>query len=273
MDQLFTRLAPLLLIIGIGLAAIFAFRAPQLRFVQDIGVQALEPIQWASSGPARGISEFFQTLSSMSKLREENARLREQVENLTRETVRVPELERENQELSAQLNLKHSEPTYQWISAKVIYYDPSNLVQSITIDRGSKDGVREGMTVITPAALVGRVVRTSPATSRVMLITDASSSVTAMIQSSRTKGVVNGQRRELLLMKYIPQSETLRTGDRVITSGVGGIFPEGILIGQVTNISQKDTDMFQEAQIEPAVNFDTLETVLVIINHLPVNLE
>lgn len=268
-----TRLAPLFLIIGIGLAAIFSFRAPQLRFIQDVGVQVFAPLQWGISGPAGSFSQFLNSIRSIHELREENARLREQVEILTRETVRVPELERENQELLAQIDLKRSRPEYQWLSAKVVYYDPSNLVQSITINRGSKDGVREGMTVITPAALVGRVVRTSPTTARVLLITDASSSVTAMIQNSRAKGVVNGQRREILLMKYIPQSEVVRTGDKVITSGIGGVFPEGILIGHIINVSQRDIDIFQEAQIEPAVDFGTLETVLVITNHLPMNLD
>ncbi|MCL5265835.1 MAG: rod shape-determining protein MreC [Chloroflexi bacterium] len=270
---MFTRLAPLLLIISIGLAGILSFRTPQLRFVQDIAVQVFAPVQWALSGPSAGVAEFFQNFQGISDLRAENARLREEVDRLTQETVRLPELERENQELLAQLNLKRSQPTYQWITAKVIYYDPSNLVQSLTINRGSKDGLREGMTVITPAALVGRITRVSPATARVLLITDASSSVTAMIQSSRTKGVVNGQRREFLKMKYIPQSETVRTGDKVITSGVGGVFPEGILIGSVTNVSKKDTDIFQEADIEPGANLASLDTVLVIINHMPVTLD
>lgn len=270
---MFSRLAPLFLIVIVSAAIIFSFRTPQLRFVQEIGVQALAPFQFALAGPTRGASEFLNALQTVGDLREENARLREQVESLTGEVVRMPQLERENQELQAQLGLKRSQPNYQWIAAQVIYSDPSNLVQSVTINRGSKDGVREGMTVITPAALVGRIVRVSPATARVLLITDASSSVTAMVQNARTKGVVNGQRRELLLMKYIPQSEVVRTGDQVTTSGVGGVFPEGILLGHIVNISQKDTDIFQEAQVEPAVEFTTLDTVLVLINHLPVNLE
>jgi rod shape-determining protein MreC len=272
-DILIARLGPLLLIAAVGLGMIFFFRIPQLRIIQDVGAQALAPVQWAVSGPSKGVTDFFTSIQTIGELREENARLREELERLTHEVVRVPELERENQELLAELNFRRAQPAFQWISAKVVHYDPSNLVQSVTINRGSKDGVREGMTVITPAALVGRVVRTSPATARVLLITDASSSVTSILQGSRAKGVVNGQRKELLQMKYIPQSEAVRTGDRVITSGVGGVFPEGILIGSITNVSQKDTDIFQEAQLDPAVDFATLDTVLVIVNHLPLNLE
>ncbi len=263
----------MVLILGIGTGSVLSFRMPQLRFVQDIGVRALAPVQSILFGPSLGLSEFVRTLQSISDLRQENIRLREQVGRLTSETVRLPQLERENQELLGQLNLKRAKPDYQWVTAKVIYSDPSNLVQSVTIDRGTADGVREGMTAITPRGLVGRVVRVSPATARVLLTTDPSSSVTAMIQSTRAKGVVNGQRRDYLSMKYIHQSETIRTGDLAVTSGVGGIFPEGILIGRVAFVSQRDTDVFQEAQLEPEIDFTALENVLVLTNHLPLNLE
>lgn len=236
-------------------------------------MQLLAPIQYVLAEPTRGFAEFVQTAGNVNELREENTRLREQIDRLTRETVRLPELERENQDLLAQLNLKRARPESQWVTAKVIYYDPSNLSQSITVNSGSTDGVRLGMTVVTPRGIVGRVIRVSPSTSRVLLITDPSSSVTAMIQKTRAKGVVNGQRRSFLSMKYIQQSEVIRTGDVVVTSGVGGLFPEGIMIGHVVDVSQRDVDVFKEARLEPEVDFASLDTVLVLTSHLPLNLE
>lgn len=267
------RLAWLVAVLAVGIGTVLAFRLPPLAFVQDFGNQVAAPLQWALAGPSRGISDVLATVQAIGELRAENVRLRDEVDRLVGETARLDELERENQELREQLGLKRERPSLQWLSAQVIYSDPSNLVQSVTVNVGSREGVRQGMTVMTPRGLVGRVVYVSQSTSRVLLITDASSSVTAAIQGSRARGVISGQRRELLSMKYIPQSETVRTGERVVTSGVGGVFPEGILIGRITDVTRKDVDMFQQAQVEPEVDFSRLDRVLVVTNHLPLSLD
>jgi len=130
------------------------------------------------------------------------------------------------------------------------------------------------MTVLsTNGSLVGRIVYVGATTSRVLLITDVSSSVSAVVQSSRAYGVVNGQRSGTLLMKYIRQGEQLKTGDIVVTSGVGGVFPEGFMVGRVTDVRQIDIEMFQEARVDSQVDFDRLETVLVITNYRPAKLD
>jgi rod shape-determining protein MreC len=145
------------------------------------------------------------------------------------------------------------------------------------IDRGGRDGLVDGMTVMTPRGLVGKVVRLGPNAARVLLVTDPSSSVNAMVQRSRAKGVVYGQRGAAgstqLVLRFVPQGEEMRVGDRVITSGLGGIFPEGIAIGQVAQVRQQGTDMFQEATVEPLVDFGRMEMVFVITNHVPVKLD
>jgi rod shape-determining protein MreC len=133
------------------------------------------------------------------------------------------------------------------------------------------------MTVMTPRGLVGKIVQLGHNAVKVLLLIDSGSSVNAMIQRSRAGGVVYGQRGPTgttpLVMRFIPQGEEIKPGDRVITSGLGGIFPPGIAIGQVAQVRQKDTDMFQEATIEPFVDFARLETVLVVTNHQPVRLD
>jgi len=260
-------------ILAIGIGSILAFRLPPMQFAQDIGTQAFAPLQWSLAGPVQTVSDVLSTIQNVGELRAENARLREEVDQLVGESARAQELERENQELREQLGFKRENPSLEWLSAQVIYSDPSNLVQSVTINVGNRDGVKQGMTVVTPRGLAGRIVQVSQNTSRVLLITDASSSVAAVIQDSRARGVISGQRRELLTMKYIPQSETIRTGERVVTSGAGGVFPEGILIGRIADVTRKDVDMFQEAQVEPEVDFARLDRVLVVTNHLPLNLD
>ena len=159
----------------------------------------------------------------------------------------------------------------------MIGYDASNLVRSAVLDRGSRDGLVDGMTVMTPRGLVGKVVRLGPTAARVLLVTDPGSSVNAMVQRSRAKGVIYGQRGTAggsqLVLRYVPQGEEIKPGDRVITSGLGGIFPEGIAIGQVSQVRQQGTDMFQEATVEPFVDFARVESVFVITNHVPVKLD
>lgn len=267
------RVATLVVIVLITATGLLAARVPNLRFVQDAASWVLSPIQWVVSGPASGTGGFFYALGAASEVRQENIRLREEVGRLQQDTARLAELEREVEELRQYLNLKEAYPDFQFIEAGVIGSDPSNLVRAITINRGADQGVKEGMTVVTAAGLVGRVVKVSPMAARVLLLTDISNSVTAVAQDSRAHGVVNGERTQLLTMKYLSQSYDLRVGEKVITSGLGGIYPPGILIGEIVSVTKRDTDIFQEARVQPSVSFDTLERVLVIVNHVPVRLD
>lgn len=267
------RVASLLIIVFITATGVLSARVPQLRFIQDAGAWVLTPAQWVISGPTRAVGDLIESMQVPGQLRSENERLVEEVARLQQEVARVAELERENQELRKYMELDAAFPSFQFIEAGVVASDPSNLVKALTINRGSDHGVKEGMTVLTPAGLVGQVLRVSPVASRVLLVTDISSSVTAIGQESRAHGVVNGERTSDLTMKYISQSSNVQPGERVVTSGLGGIYPPGILIGEVVSVDKKDTEIFQEARIRPAMEFSSLERVLVVINHVPVKLD
>ncbi|MCL5074236.1 MAG: rod shape-determining protein MreC [Chloroflexi bacterium] len=260
-------------VLAIGLIAIRLI-AP-LHLVEDLAARGIAPLQWATTTAIEPVANLLQAIQTIGELRRENERLRQTVDRLTQENVRLSELERENAQLREQLNLKRAQPGYQWIPAEVIGQDASNLVRSVIINRGANDGIQIGMTVMTTRGLVGRVVRLSPVTAKVLLISDVSSSVSAIIQSSRANGVVDGQGTPLLTMKYIDQRLPIKTGDKVITSGVGGVFPAGILVGYVTDVTKKDTAMFQQASVEPAVDLKGLQgqTVLVITNFVPLKLD
>jgi len=267
------RLFSLFLLALAAGAILLVARAPQAQFVETLLFEALSPVETLVAGPSSSVDSIGQTLTSIATLRAENQRLRAQVDQLSQEAVLVPELQRQNAELRAELGFHQQSPQYQWVNAHLLGYDSSNLVQSIIIDRGTTSGVANGMTVITPRGLVGQVIEVTPATAKVLLITDVSSSAEALIQSNRAKGVVNGSRTGTLTMLYIPQQFKVKTGDRVITSGLGGIFPPGFWIGTVTDVRQNDVDLFQSARLEPAVDFGRLEDVMVITNHLPVKLQ
>jgi rod shape-determining protein MreC len=128
------------------------------------------------------------------------------------------------------------------------------------------------MPVLTDAGLVGRISQVNRNAAQVMLLTDPSSSVSALIQRSRATGMVQGRLGAELVMRYIPQTETVVVGDVVLTSGLGGTFPKRLVIGQITQVRHDDVEMFQEATIAPAVDLYDLESVMVLLNFDPIEI-
>ncbi len=176
------------------------------------------------------------------------------------------ELEVENRDLRNLLAMKERTGPGTLLPVTVIAHDDTPYVQAITIDRGTSEGVREGSVVVTHRGLVGRVERANLTSSKVRLITDINMSVAVRLQTeSRTTGVLRGQSRgNLLVIAYIPQTDVVSVGDVVITSGLGEVFPEGLVVGKVARVERKDTDPFQAAVVEPAVEMDKLERLYVL---------
>jgi len=257
---------------------VFGGRLPAVAAVQGVALDAFAPIEdlvTSSYQDVAGTSSA--SVPAVDDLVRENERLRAENDRLAQDAVRAPELQRENDELRELLNLRQNGARWQWLPGRVISADASNLVRSIDVEVPTTDGLVENMTVMTARGLVGKIVTIGRNAVRVLLVTDTTSSVNAMDQRSRARGVVYGQRgapgSSQLVMRLIPQGEEIKVGDRVVTSGLGGIFPEGIAVGQVAEVRQSATDMFQEATIDPFVDFGRLETVLVITNHQPVKLD
>jgi rod shape-determining protein MreC len=133
--------------------------------------------------------------------------------------------------------------------------------------------VQVGTVAVAPQGLLGRVVAAGVNFCRILLVNDSSSSVNVLLQSSRATGVTSGQFGGVLLMKYIPQGEVIRLGDMVLTSGMGGNFPKGLVVGQVSQVRQKDIELFQEAVVESLIDFRGLEVVYLIRNFTPQRME
>ncbi len=218
------------------------------------------------------IGEVFATARDLSTLRTTNQQLQTQVDTLTIDNLRLKEVAAENQQLRELMRFAQLNPTYDFrggqVIARVIGQQPTNYLASLTIDLGSEHGIQKGMPVVTEAGLVGRIEGVGPRSSTVLLITDRSSGVQALVQreTSRARGVVSGQAGELPVMEYIAQDDDVAEGDLIITSGLGGNFPKGLIIGQVVAVQRRDFDMFQQATVRPTVNFNRIEFVLVIMN-------
>jgi len=218
------------------------------------------------------------TVNHFRTLSRENKELQELVNKLQVENVRMKEVEAENRNLRKLLNFTRENPTYSFKGAqvvgKVLGYDPNPFLQYIILDVGSDDGIREGMPVVTDRGLVGRISHVYSHTSKVLLITDPDSAVSGLLQTSRLTGIVRGRGAHVdLLMDYLPQHEKVAKGEIVITSGMGGEFPKNLIIGQVTEVIQKDYNIFQKAVVHPSVDFDRLENVLVITKFSPLPIE
>lgn len=197
----------------------------------------------------------------------ENRELRESVRLMNRRVLESQEAIFANERLKKLLELKSSLQVAS-VAANVIGEDSAPWYRTIVIDRGGVDGLVEGQPVVATSGIVGRLIKVSPNSARVLLLTDHSSSIAAMIQRSRARGVVKGKGGGACSLEFALREEDVKVGDAVITSGIGGIFPKGIAIGEVSMVRKGEYGMFQSVDIKPAVNISRLEEVLVLM-HLP----
>ncbi len=265
-----------ILLLALTIVGLVLHETGTSQAVENLILQPVTPVQDHLSDLANDFSDLFQTFRDLQELRRRNEELQSLADSLMVENVRLKELESENETLRQLLQFTQANPSYSYKAAevvgRVIGYDPSNLLRYILIDVGTDDGMAKGMPVVTERGLVGRIVEVSSRASKVLLITDVSSSVNAIIQSSRATGIVEGRADGGLVMKYIPQTVTVNVGDLVLTSGLGATFPKRLMIGQVTAVHKRDIEMFQQAEIKPTVDFERLEIVLVITNFEPVEM-
>lgn len=280
-DLLRSRAGIVLLLLLIVILGIVLRFTGNLGLVEDASFGVLTPVQNVLIDATNGVTNLFGGFQSVNALRAQVKQLQEQLNQSTLDSVRVRELESENAELRAQLEYKQANPDYLLTGAtilenraRVLAQDPSALVNFIVIDQGREEEVAVGMPVITPAGLVGRVAEVGAHWARVQLINDSSSSVNAVVQSSRATGIIQGQGRgsDLLLMRFLPLGEAVKEGDVILTSGISGTFPKRIVIGQVVQVNQRDTDLFTEALVRPSVDLQRLEYVLVMKKFTPTDI-
>lgn len=193
---------------------------------------------------------------------QENRRLRDETSEIRNRLNSLQEVNQENQRLKDLLYIKEA-TGYETTTARVIGMSQFSFFKTLLIDKGSDDNVRKDMAVISKDGLVGKILSSSTNTSKVLLITDRNSNVDALIQRSRDTGIAEGV-DGLVHLKYLSKDADAVLGDTVITSGVGGLFKKGCIIGTVSKIENKAGKMFQNVEVKPSVNFSKLEEVLVI---------
>jgi rod shape-determining protein MreC len=254
-------------IVALGLSGALVF-SPGVAFqAEAVGSRLVAPLELGLSRVTASVGHLFGTVQHAGDLAAQNETYRDEIDRLQAAVVQMRELEVENHDLRELLGLRERAGLGSLLSVDVIARDPLGPVQAVTIDRGSGDGVQANMPVITWKGLIGRVVEVQPTSAKVLLITDVNSAVSVRIQdpASRATGVVRGVGDGRLLLQYVPRTDLLRTDDIAITSGIGGIFPPGVLVGRVLQVRQRDVEVFQEALVEPAADMRNLERLYVLL--------
>jgi len=269
---------PLALVV-LGLLLLVFSEAGFLTPVEGALHYVLDPLQRLFSGAVAVTGDLFQTVRQVRELRAEVEELQAQVDALMVENVQLRDYKAEVETLQALLNFTDEFPILAYLGADVIGREGSNAFPSgdvvgsepnpylryVTINVGAQQGVEPEMPVVSGGpGLVGRVAEIGPRTAKVQLLSDPDSAVAAVLQTSRITGLVVGQPDGTLRMEYIPQETKIDVGDIVLTSGLGGILPKGLVIGQVTEVVQRDYALFQAAVVRPAIDLSRLELVLVI---------
>jgi rod shape-determining protein MreC len=236
------------------------FSGRTLGFVapfQELAARAVEG--------ARGVWRHYFSLVGVSY---ENERL---VSELARERERLArqrEVELENERLRSLLGFARTLPQSA-VAAEIVAKDPSPWFKTVIINKGRAEGLRRGLPAVTAQGVAGRIVEAGERQSKLMLIIDRNSAADALVQRSRARGIVKGASAEECYLDYVMHEEDVRPGDEVVTSGLDGVFPKGLRIGTVAAVSFQGTDFFKEVRIVPAVNFERLEEVLVILDTPP----
>lgn len=211
-------------------------------------------------------ADFLTAPRDVTQLREQNAILESQVTQLQTQLIQMEEQLGEADICFALLDFGRTNPQYDYVTATVIGREISPFLQYIIIDKGSDDGIQYGMPVVTQQGLVGTVDAVIAQASRIKLITDSTSVVNVFLQTADVEAQSNGSLTGDLSLDMIPLDATVAAGDVVLTSGLGGNYPPNIFIGQVLSVQKRDNALFQTASVQPIVNFESINAVLVITN-------
>jgi rod shape-determining protein MreC len=238
--------------------------------LQGVVQQVGGPIGWVLSWPLRavaglsdGVSGLWSGYAALRGVEADNRELRKELDYLKGQNSQLREAAAATERLAALLEFKR-QAGLPMVAAQVIGRDTGNWYRTIILNKGESDGFRTDMGVITPAGVVGRIVKTTAATSVVLVVTDPNNAIAGLVQRTRDEGIVEGTTQGMARLKYIPMLSNARPGDRVVTSGLVGGFPRGLSIGTISKIDKEEGGLFLSAELVPDVDPGLVEEVLVI---------
>ncbi|MBU5636350.1 rod shape-determining protein MreC [Geomonas sp. Red69] len=222
------------------------------------------PVAGSAASASGFFSDIWNNYIDLIDVRRENIELRNSVKRLNARIIADNEAVAANMRFKQLLDLKESVAVPS-LAVSVIGEDSSAWFKTLVVDRGSADGLQEGMPVVATGGVVGRLVKVAPHSSRVLLLTDHASAIAAIVQRSRARGVVRGAGGGRCSLEFTVKDEDVKVGDTVISSGIGGVFPKGLPIGEVTMVKKGEYGVFQTIEVRPMVNIGKLEEALVLV--------
>jgi len=231
--------------------------------VARLVLEVMRPFQGAADAGLEAIRRAWRTYIALVGVKRDNELLQRRVVELEQQAVRLGEVEQTDKRLGELLRFR-STLSGEAQGAQIIARDPLPWFGTVTINKGDSDGVHKGMAVLSSFGVVGQTISSSPHAARVLLITDHNSGVDALVQRSRARGIVEGGLDGTCIMKYLKRGEDVEVGDRIVSSGLDGIFPKGIMVGTVTRVTRGNRGLMQVAEVQPAVPLDRIEEVLVV---------
>lgn len=252
----------LLLLISLLLLSASSRTRRRMDPLTGVVLDGMWPLQRAAAAAIQAVGGTWRTYVNLVGVKQENERLRRRIVELEQQAVRLSEVEQTDKRLEELLQMR-SMLEGDVLVANIIGRDPLPWFSTLTIDKGERDGVHKNAAVLSPFGVVGQTMATGRHAARVLLLTDHNSGIDAVVQRSRARGIVEGGLDEHCVMKYLKRGEDVEVGDRVVTSGLDGIFPKGIMVGEVTRVTRGNRGLLQVADIKPSVPLERIEEVLV----------
>lgn len=253
----------LVLLLVFSVLSLSLKRSPVIKKVHGVVVSITAPGLEGMEYVARRLKQLWLGYFYLVGVEQQNTELKRQLEEYKQHQVRFQEAQEALTRLEGLLDLKR-QVALPVIGARVIAYDPSLWSRSAIIDQGKAQGVQEGLPVLAPQGIAGRIVEVYPQYSKIMLIVDRKSGADAMVQRTRVRGVLKGKGGNRCSLEYVPKNADVQVGDLVLASGLVGLYPKGLVFGKVTAANKKNPGVFQEIEVTPNVDLSTLEEVLVV---------
>jgi rod shape-determining protein MreC len=229
-----------------------------------VGLSLVSPFQELVTRSIRFARNIWEHYFYLVAVAHENEDLKKSLNQFVGKSNHWHEINLANARLKDLLNFQKA-PTNRVVAAEVIGTDPSGWFKTIIIDKGKSDGLQKGLPVVLPTGIVGQVIEAAGHYSKVMLVIDRNSAVDALLQRSRARGIIKGESADQCRFEFVLRKHDVQIGDTVIASGLDGVYPKGLRIGRVADISQRNSDIFYEITVAPFVDYEKLEEVLVVL--------
>ena len=252
----------------VGMFAVYGISQKQFNLSEpslfhQVVTEVISPVQEGLANSKKSISSLWDNYLSIVNTSKENNVLKKQISRLESDLTSMEEMRKENLRLKRLLTFTDEQP-YNKIMAQVVGWDSANEFKVIRLNKGTKHGIRTMAPVVTDHGLVGYVYRATENYSDVLTILDQNNRVDIVVERTRTHGIVEGVFNFKCALKYITRNEPVEVGDKLITAGVGGIYPKGLKVGMITDITKENFGMTLSIEVVPSVDFDKLEEVLVL---------